>query len=396
LGAVSTQVSEVSSASAAAGNGLARAYRPELDAVRFLAFLLVFIHHSFPAINVPLHADFAAANQIALRARLSFEELFAAGLCLFFTLSAYLITDLLLREREVNGAISVKKFYIRRALRIWPLYFFGVGLGAAIALLTHRTNDLVGFGWYLLLAGNIYCGIFGWPLNPMTPLWSISIEEQFYLIWPWTIRLFSKRGLIACAVFFLVVANITLFVLGQRHAETQGVVWTNTLVQFEMFATGILLALAKRRETGRNPLAGLSLVLTAPFLWFVACFVFRAHQPAEAGTAISGPSLMIGFALIALGCAAVLQGFCMIGPLAIPRWVAYLGKISYGLYVYHGLSIDVVRGVLGTRGGILNYAVTVVLAFLLAVTASVISYNFLEAPFLRLKRRFEIVHGRPA
>lgn len=395
MGSVSEEVLAVPSEKAAAGNDSVRGYRPELDAVRFLAFLLVFFYHSFSYIPISLKTDSLVASRFALRARLSFEEMFSMGLCLFFTLSAYLITDLLLRERENKGAISVKKFYIRRALRIWPLYFFGLGIGAGIALLSHRMGDLAGFGWYLVLAGNIYCGLYGWPRNPMAALWSISIEEQFYLIWPWSFRFFTKRGLLGCAFLFLVVSNIALYSLGQHHAETEGSVWASTLVQFEMFAAGILLALAKKRTARGSPFASAGLILSAPLLWFVACFVFRAHQPAAAGTAINGPSLMVGYALIALGCAAILNGFCRIGPQATPQWVARLGKISFGLYVYHELSMDLARGLLGSRGGIANYVAIVALALLLTVAAAVISYNYLEAPFLRIKRRFEILHSRP-
>lgn len=317
------------------------------------------------------------------------------GLCLFFTLSAYLITGLLLKERERNTVVSVRKFYLRRALRIWPLYFFGILLGTVWALVLRGSQQYTGFVWYLLFAGNIYCAAFGWLNNPMLPLWSISIEEQFYLAWPWAMRWLSRRGLLLCALSFIVVANIILFNFGQSHVNTDYKVWCNTFVQFEMFATGILLALSRNLWARGKAAAGAMLALCGPILWFIACYVFQVRQTAETGLALSGMAMIIGYALIALGCGAILQGFCMIGPARIPKWLAYLGKISYGLYVYHLLVLRLAI-IPFTLLHIHNNAVnSTVLAFVLTLLAAKVSYALIESPFLRLKRRFEVVHSRP-
>jgi peptidoglycan/LPS O-acetylase OafA/YrhL len=377
------------------GSDRVRGYRPELDVIRFLAFLLVFFHHSFPPIRLNPKNLVASGGLDGRRVLLSLEESCAMGLCLFFTLSAYLITDKLLTEREANGAVSVRKFYIRRALRIWPLYFFGVAIGMGIALLRHQRSDVNAFVWYLLFAGNFYCAAFGWLHNPMNPLWSISIEEQFYLVWPWATRWLSRRALMACSLFFIAVANIALFILGQHHADTDTTVWANTLVQFEMFATGIILALARRHIAWRNFGMGCALAFTGPVLWFVACFVFHSKQPSAAGTAMNGPALMIGYGLIALGCAAILHGLCMMGPSRMPHWATYLGKISYGLYVYHLLGIEFAHACFESLRGLPSFAASTFLALLLTISAAIISYALLESPFLRLKRRFEIVHSKP-
>lgn len=369
-----------------AKDGHVRGYRPELDAVRFLAFLLVFFFHLIPLPSV---------GQAGWRVLMSLIELCAMGLCLFFTLSAYLITDILLTERDNNGVISVQRFYIRRVLRIWPLYFLGIALGIGIALASHRAHDVIGFAWYLLFAGNLYCIAFGWLGNPFAPLWTISIEEQFYFLWPWAIRLFSRRGMMMGALLFIALANLTLFIQGQHHADMGRVVWPNTLVQFQMFATGILLALAKKHLAWRNLGIGLILVLAGPALWFVACFEFYLRRSAVSGAAISGTDLMIRYLLIALGCAAILHGFCMIGPSHMPRWATYLGKISYGLYVYHLLAIEFAHSLLASLNGLPFVIASAVVAILLTVAIAVLSYAFLESPFLRIKRRFEIVHSRP-
>jgi peptidoglycan/LPS O-acetylase OafA/YrhL len=353
--------------------------------VRFLAFLLVFLFHFLP---------WPAVGQAGWRVQMALVELCSMGLCLFFTLSAYLITTILLAERETNCVISVPKFYIRRILRIWPLYFFGIALGIGIALERNRPGDVIGFLWYLLFAGNLYCIAFGWLGNSFAPLWTISIEEQFYLIWPWAIRWFSRRGMMVCSFLFIAAANITLFILGQRHALGREV-WANTFVQFEMFAAGILLALARKHLAWRNAGIGLLLVLAGPFLWFFTCLQFYYQQSPVTGAAISGANLMLRYLLIALGSAAILHGFCMIGPSHMPRWATYLGKISYGLYVYHLFAIELARLLLAPLRGRVFLAALAPVALLLTISFAVLSYTFLESPFLRLKRRFEIVHSRP-
>ena len=317
------------------------------------------------------------------------------GLCLFFCLSAYLITEILLQERQTAGVVSVRRFYIRRILRIWPLYLFGIFIGIAWAALILGRQQIIGFVWYLLFAGNIYCAAYGWSINPMTPLWSISVEEQFYLIWPWAMRRFSRRGLLLCALFFIVVANITLFNLGQHHANTGWEVWCNTLVQFEMFATGILLALARKRFQHSSVLAGVILAISGPVMWFLSFYLLHAMQTPSTGTASSGISLVIHYAMIALGCAAVLHGFCMIGPSYMPRWATGLGKISYGLYVYHLLMLQISLVFFISLHIPHASLFSVFLGLALTILAAKLSYSRLESPFLRLKRRFEIVHSRP-
>ncbi len=325
---------------------------------------------------------------------MSLIELCSMGLCLFFTLSAYLITSILLAEHEKNGVISVRKFYIRRILRIWPLYFFGIALGIGFAILFQRSSDITGFVWYLLFAGNLYCIAFGWMANPFSPLWTISIEEQFYFVWPWVIRWFSRRGMIACAFLFIVAANITLFILGQRHANMGREVWANTFVQFEMFAVGILLAFAKNHLAWRNTGIGLLLILAGPLLWFFTCLHFYYQQSPGSVAAISGPNLVVHYLLITLGCAAILHGFCMIGPSHFPDWATYLGKISYGLYVYHILAIDFSHALLVSFHGTTFVVASALVALSLTIVMAVISYAFLESPFLRIKKRYEIVHTR--
>jgi len=364
-------------------------HRPELDVVRFLAFLLVFFHHVYPRIYVQEHLGefIAVLGHSGLRVFMSCANACGMGLCLFFTLSAYLITDLLLKERSKFQAISIRKFYIRRMLRIWPLYGVGVTIGLALAAMGHHASDVTRFEWYLLFVGNIYCAAHGWSGNPMTLLWSISVEEQFYLVWPWAMRWLSIRNLAICAGCFIAAANAALFILGERAAATDFTIWANSFVQLEMFAVGILLALAKKSIAGLSAWLGYLMIFAGPVLWFGACFLFRIKPPAEGSESVTSFALMLGFGLGALGCASVLHGFCVVGPSCMPRWASSLGKISYGLYVWHLFMLVVARGFISSLAG------SVPLALGLTILTAQLSYSLIERPFLRLKSRFEVLHS---
>jgi peptidoglycan/LPS O-acetylase OafA/YrhL len=143
-----------------------RFYRPELDVLRFIAFAWVFWSH-VPSITSRL---------------LPWNEMGAFGLCLFFMLSAYLIISLLIRERAASGTVSVRSFALRRILRIWPLYFLGIALGCLSGIFWPDMRlPWQAVASMMLLATNIYVLRHGWVLGVIGALWSIAIEEQFYL-----------------------------------------------------------------------------------------------------------------------------------------------------------------------------------------------------------------------
>ena len=166
-----------------------RYYRPELDVLRCFAFLMVFASHTVPVST-------AAGG--------------AFGVDLFFTLSSFLITTLLLRESSVCGALDVTAFYLRRVLRILPLYF-GFLLAAttlARSLVPDENLPLKYVVAFALLCGNWACVLWGYPHSVASPLWSVSIEEQFYLCWPLIMRRWAHR-LTMVAVGLVVVSFVT-------------------------------------------------------------------------------------------------------------------------------------------------------------------------------------------
>lgn len=341
-----------------------RFYRPELDGLRFFAFLFVFVAHAVkhaPSwVGHVVHAGFF-------------------GVDLFFVLSAYLITELLLREIDERGRLDVPAFWIRRALRIWPLYGL-LWLLLVLVLPSERPEPRYAVA-YALFAGNWACAAWGFPRSSISPLWSVSVEEQFYLLWPLALRLVPRKRLSTVAAAMLIVAQ------GARgylwwSAAPHPAAWCNTLARLDPIALGVLIALALRSELPRlGRAARLGLALGSFLLWVLA----DRYAPVAGGP---GPA-MIGLPLAALGGAGLLVAALGAGGVLTARPLVYLGRISYGLYALHVLAIHLSRRlhVAAPAEWLAALALTVVLAAL--------SYHLYEQRFLRLKLRFTHVASRP-
>ncbi|MFT5306585.1 MAG: peptidoglycan/LPS O-acetylase OafA/YrhL, partial [Chitinophagales bacterium] len=162
-----------------------RIYFENLDGLRFLCFLSVFFFHSF-------HTEYEAISGSAIYHFFK-VDIFGngnIGVNFFFVLSGFLITFLLIEEKKLNGQINLKKFWIRRMLRIWPLFYFCVLFGFYIfpilkTMFGQVPNETANIGYYLLFLNNFDFINNGIPDSSMLGLlWSVAIEEQFYLVWP--------------------------------------------------------------------------------------------------------------------------------------------------------------------------------------------------------------------
>ncbi|HEY9106114.1 MAG TPA: acyltransferase [Roseateles sp.] len=373
----------------------ARFYRPELDVLRFIAFTFVFVAH---------RNDLAPFGRTAHPWLYAIAQIGVYGVPVFFLLSAFLITELLERERRLTGGINAKAFYIRRILRIWPLYFL---VFAALALLN---NFMPGAGvdsatkWlsFLLFAGNWYITFNGWIEYPVNPMWSLSVEEQFYIAIPF-LALLGRRALIAVNLAVLAVSYGVIIYYAWGFTPTSGFSgqWTNSFVQFQFFAGGMLLALLLR---GRQPdfhiatRAGLLAIAVAA--WLVAFLVFgiKADYP-RSGVAQS----LAGWPLVLAGAALMLFGLLGTPRRFLPGPLIYLGRISYGLYLIHifffWLVYDKFKPWLASATDAMGMAVWrdhigMLIAFAASVFFASLLYHFFEKPFLQLKRRFTFVRSR--
>lgn len=352
-----------------------RFYRPELDILRFLAFLLVFLHHG-------LETFFTGSTTAIIAGACG------SGLQVFFFLSSFLITELLLREREKTGSVHLRLFYTRRILRIWPLYFIFIGGSLIVSKLTHFTIlTTTQFFFYILLAGNWWNAFHGFVPTVAGPLWSISLEEQYYIIWP-TIARFGKRVLWIASGLFLVASTITLWHLGSVHAE-RSAVWCNSFVEFQFFALGAMLAMfLHKRQLVFSGAIRVALALAA--IGTIVGDQVGLHV--VAGDAAGPISLIASYALLSLGIILLFLAFYGLKPGSFAQPIIYLGKISYGLYVFHDLSLRVSFR-LAPRIHF-NGVMSMVLALLLCILLARLSYTLIEMPFLRLKQRFTLIHTR--
>jgi peptidoglycan/LPS O-acetylase OafA/YrhL len=345
-------------------------YRPELDCLRFFAFMTVFVHHSMPRpieFYTTHHLPTALSN-VAYAG--------AYGVDLFFCLSAYLITELLLREKEQVGHLNVRSFYIRRILRIWPLYFTFVLFAFALTFVDHAQHfSGAQLAMFLLLAGN-WASAFTVISSVVAPLWSVSIEEQFYLFWPLVVRKATRKHMLAICLGMVGVAFVwRAFV--QMRGFSHDFVWNATFGHLDSIAYGILLALIGMRKT-TPAWARIGLFMAGLLAWFIAGGIHNRDD--------------IVLALAALGSIAMLRA--AIGIKLDNRFLVRLGVVSYGLYVYHELYLNYFNRILPSTHG-LGFVLWWVLSLTCTVITALISYRFLETPFLKLKERFAIVKSRP-
>ena len=367
-----------------------RFYRPELDLLRLLAFLMVWVSHALLSFSALLPE----------RALATVEGAGSCGVPIFFFLSAYLITELLRRERLLTGAIHLRSFYLRRILRIWPLYF---GVLAAYALLGLRFH---GFriepgrlAASVFLAGNWYLALHPGIATPMRALWSISVEEQWYVLWPLLRRAFSTRALLGLCAATVAFAYGLLAVLARTAAPSSLHVtaWVNSGVQFQFLALGAAAALLLRGRVPALPFAarfGLAACAGAAFLLASGVFRFK-----EAGTAHSAASLCCGYSLVALGTAALFFAVLGLSARLCPKPLVRLGQLSFGLYVFHETGFflaDEVRRAVGLAPAFPNLLCEKFAALALAVGLAFLSYYAWELPFLRLKQRWTFVRSREA
>jgi peptidoglycan/LPS O-acetylase OafA/YrhL len=371
-----------------------RLYYPELDSIRFFLFCCVWGKHflttdlpSYSAHHVPMWLAIAITSMI---------DALMCSLDVFFIISGFLITQLLLRERDLTGTVDLKAFYVRRLLRIWPLYFFIIGL----AILISAFDRSQALGWMELLSFLLFAGNWGPVLGHWShavilwPLWSVSFEEQFYLLWPLVLRRASRKFIYGIAIGLLGVGALARLILLSEHARASGL-WFNSFVRVDSIACGILLALTFHRR--EPPLLGipkrLTLLLLGGSAWVVVgmfCVLNRSDDPIP--TVAGG---MIGYPLMSLAGVAIFLSFFGAAregaSLLKNSGLVYLGNIAYGLYAYHYLGQQISDHVFARyHNHAHNYSYTLSAFFGLAVTflLAAASFKWLETPFLRLKQRF--------
>jgi len=349
--------------------------------------MFVFISHLFFSNNISL------TNPLAPFRQYLFSYAFI-GISFFFTLSGFLITWILLSEITINTNFNLKNFYIRRSLRIWPLYFLIVAIGyILIPLLSDLfrlpSPHLPNIWWFLTFTSNFYFGSFNSNmLFLLVFLWSIAIEEQFYLAWGALMYFFYKKIIVIATVLLLIyLALIILTANDIIHS-----VYFNTINYFPNFALGAVLAYSC---TKKNNLFYLLKNLPENF-WKIFYLVFLLTLLFFQEPKVSFFIHTIRHLLFTVFFCLLLFDQCFterpLFKLGKNKWFNYLGKISYGLYCWHGVVITFVKKTVEIAHYNENYIDVLILFPLLTlfitIIISIISYEFFESRFLKLKDYF--------
>lgn len=344
-----------------------RAYYPSLDGLRFVAFLLVFIHN----------APYDQANRVWEFIR---SHAAGVGVDFFFCLSGYLVTAFLSEEYKTHRRIDLWAFYRRRALRILPIYLLMVALSVgytayqrgwivpvplrAAGLLTFTDNIVTAFDEFTLLSFAFH-------------LWTVSYDVQFYLLVPfiipllvrtssekqiaWLGGLFGVGILVKWLFIYTGVSATAIYVLSFTHVES--------------LLGGVVLGLWGTRLAIKQPMA-LGLVLLGVSVLLPDKYMFGWH-------------LLAWYPLVGVGVTLIVFALLRSSSVLAGRWLTGLGKISYGLYIYHIMCIYLALGIflhlgweVATGGSIFLLDV---LSLGLTLVFAAVSYRVVEVPFLRRK-----------
>lgn len=344
---------------------------PQLDGLRAFAVLGVAVSHWTP--------DFLAGIVP-----------WGTGVQLFFVLSGFLITGILLRSRPAESGTTLgtalRVFYVRRALRIFPIYYAVLAVSLALALGSMRET----WPWHFSYLSNFHYAFntHGDAISdPFLHFWSLGVEEQFYLFWPFFALVLSRRALPVVLGVTLLVAVVFRVRIDQH---VPGIVSIRYLTPacLDAFAVGAVIAYVKQYYTA-PAVRKLGWVLAAiGLIGLVGSVVFLPRMiSGEAAHRIGHTFLVIFYGALVTGAA---QGFGGVpGKVLGFGPVVYLGVISYGIYIYHYFApLAINRLFAGAAETGQRTAVLVLLYTAFTLGLSIASWHLFEAPINRLKRLF--------
>ncbi len=350
-----------------------RGFIAELDGLRGIAILLVIVHRFWPRSDTGVAADLAGAGWI--------------GVDLFFVISGFLITGILLETRGQPDFF--RNFYIRRILRIFPLYYLFVGMVLLAFSWNPAFREASGSPlWYLLYLGNVPEGVLGHDVPYwLGPVWSLAIEEQFYLTFPFLVAVLDRRRLTIVLLAIMAIAPAIRTVTMLMAPGQERVQYLFTLCRLDTIAVGCLLAILWRsidveRHRAWLHKAGVGVLVGAA----VVALVTGLDRTTAFGR-------VAGYSVVAFGCAAgvmlavLARGLPSSAPLRA-SWLQYFGKLCFGLYLLHRPA-DTIVSALGARIGIDGAALWLIpVKTAVAVVLATLSWRLLEQPILSLKSAF--------
>jgi len=353
-----------------------RAYFGNFDGLRFIAATLVICAHYVTYFS-EVDPTMGWWQRVIFTLDGSGAE---AAVGFFFVLSGFLITYLTLRDNDATNAVSIGKFYVRRVLRIWPLYYVCMIAGFLLYPALSQIQDykeIAHWKLYALFLANFDQIYFGNSNFLLGVFWSIAIEEQFYLVWPWIVFAFRNRLLTTC----LVTLAISIIFQSITHLPS------HTISSFHDLTIGAALAVVcfHKREVVGNWIRRARPVAIALFYLFGLMIIVGRYQITNHFPGYEYMARTVNAAIYSI--IILDQGFNVHSPVQIGRvpMISELGKVSYGLYLLHPLCILVVHRLL--YHSIPTWCVLPAVLSL-SIGLSLISFYGYERFFLKLKSRY--------
>ncbi len=351
-----------------------RKHLPVLDGVRGMAALMVMGFHYF---QFPSHIPDGGLGRLIVR----FNTVGQTGVDLFFVLSGFLITRILIETRDKPGFFT--NFYARRSLRILPLYY----LFLVYFFFVH--SPLIGRGvpafseywWWLVYLQNLPL-TFGWPAYGPGHYWSLAVEEHFYLLWPMLVFFLSRRSLIAASWALIGLSLVVRIGLWSHGIDG----FYFTLTRLDALSFGALLALlepwvAAHRSTAKRLFVGGVIALG---LGLIPVFVLFSGSRAGWLQYVKYP-LVAALYFAFLGWAVTAEERSLGRRFFASPAMRWVGGLGYGLYVYHGACFHWFDVVIPNRHPLAYLP----LAFGFSFVVAYLSFTLFEKPLLRLKKYFE-------
>jgi peptidoglycan/LPS O-acetylase OafA/YrhL len=374
-----------------------RVYFEHLDVLRCIAALMVLCSHAFEnavgRYGFPLFMTKGDTNSLTFGGQYIYYIMRNGGfgVDVFLLISGFLITYLLLVEKSAKGKIHLGNFYIRRTLRIWPLYFFIMAL-APFLVKWLETGMEPPYLMTALFLNNFATIESEYWVYPFAHFWSICVEEHFYLVWPFIIAFIPNRHLVKFFVF-VILASIISRGLFTHYGMGYYYQYLHTLSRMDSLAIGAIGAYFYHERPIRLQIS--SYYRWSAYLLFIAMFGYEAYNNYE------GMFLACFRKYLYVGIVAFAMLNFMFHEKPLIRFskkniLHFLGKISYGLYMYGALMVIIIdRKIMPMLPQPLNnFAVLLILNLVLTFVVAFISYHTLERFFMSLKTRFEVIKTR--
>jgi peptidoglycan/LPS O-acetylase OafA/YrhL len=360
-------------------------FLPGLNGIRGIGILGVIVSHTVLALNkFGLDNTILGTTADGHARGLDFSHY---AVTMFFVLSGFLITTLLIKEKQLTGKMSVKNFYIRRILRIWPLYYSYMIIALVVLYITGQEYNTAMVPFYIFLMANIPF-ILGDYIPLLGHYWTLGVEEQFYLLFPSIARLDNKKLLRWVVILLLLYLLLKFIAWYMNYTGSYEFPYRFFLLsRFQGMMIGVIAALLYEQKH--------SIISLISNRWFYAaawfCVVLSMFNLFHIASFIDHEIIILATVIIIF---EQIQNNPKIFNLENPL-LDLLGKISYGIYVTHLFVIFLLAALAKhlMPYGLVNYYTVFIAVLFCCILSAYLSYQYFEKPFLKMKKRFEKVSG---